>query len=59
FDPALGKTVAAQTFVRPNLVAGDLIEGPAIITEEETTVIVPSSREASKLMDGTLEVALK
>ena len=46
FDPAQGGLVTAATFARKDLADGAGVAGPAVITEDETTVIVPASRNA-------------
>jgi N-methylhydantoinase A len=40
FDPASGRTVAAQVWLRDDLVAGERVDGPALITEAQTTTVV-------------------
>ncbi len=59
FDPALGKSVAALVCERRELATGDNIQGPAIVTEDETTVVVHSNREVITHADGSLEVRHK
>jgi len=59
FDPALGVVTKAHEALRSDFTPGAQIQGPAVITEEETTIIVPSSRMAKALADATIEVALK
>ncbi|SFI32982.1 hydantoinase/oxoprolinase family protein [Jannaschia pohangensis] len=59
FDPAIGDTVAAKRHDRADLIAGDRVAGPAIITEAETTVIVPSSRTTVRQPDGCLDLRSK
>ncbi len=56
FDPATGQTTTATTHHRDSLKPGQTIQGPAIITETETTVIVPTSRAVTTLTDCTLDV---
>ncbi|SFR33268.1 N-methylhydantoinase A [Yoonia tamlensis] len=56
FDPALGKRVSASVIARADLVAGAIIAGPALITEDETTIVVPSSRKATARPDGTIDI---
>jgi N-methylhydantoinase A len=56
FDPALGQRVTAQVLARDDLPPGACVAGPALITEDETTVVVPSSREVITLTDGTLDM---
>ena len=56
FDTALGNMTTAQVTARSGLVPGDRICGPAIITEDETTIIIPSSRRAMVQNDGTVDI---
>lgn len=58
FDPALGKRVDAAVVARADL-AGASVAGPAVVTEDETTIVVPASRTAQMWPDGTVEVTLK
>ncbi len=59
FDPALAKAVDAAVIPRSNLPNGTLAQGPALVTEDETTVVVPASREVLTHADGTLDVRIK
>ncbi len=59
FDPALAKAVDAAVIPRNNLPHGTLAQGPALVTEDETTVVVPASREVLTHADGTLDVRIK
>ncbi len=59
FDPGLSKSIPAQVHQRTNLKPGDCVQGPAIITENETTVIVHDNREVFMHTDGTLIVREK
>ena len=59
FDPALGATVAAAEVARASLTPGTVVEGPAVITEDETTVVVPASRRAVAQPDGSLDIRRK
>ena len=56
FDAALGNMTTARVTARSGLVPGDRICGPAIITEDETTIIIPSSRRATVQNDGTVDI---
>ncbi len=56
FDPALGRTVSAGTLPRAALPQGHTLQGPAILTEDETTIIVPSSRQALCQADGCIDI---
>ncbi|MEL6784435.1 MAG: hydantoinase/oxoprolinase family protein [Pseudomonadota bacterium] len=59
FDPAQGKASDAALIQRKDLVAGCQVYGPAVVSEDETTVIVPTSRTVTALADGTLDVSAK
>ncbi len=59
FDPALAKTVDAAVIARTDLPTGKIAQGPAVVTEDETTVVVPASREVLTHADGTLDVRTK
>ncbi|HKL68598.1 hydantoinase/oxoprolinase family protein [Salibaculum sp.] len=56
FDPARGAVLSAAVLRRTGLAPGSTLAGPALITEQETTVVVPASRRARALGDGTIEV---
>ncbi len=59
FDPGTGKEAAAKVIEREFFSAGATATGPALITEDETTIVVPSSRDVLALSDGTLDVREK
>ena len=59
FDPSLEIVTTAAELPRADLTPGQQIGGPAVITEDETTVVVPSSRVATGLSDGTIDVSEK
>ncbi|MGI9368643.1 MAG: hydantoinase/oxoprolinase family protein [Ruegeria sp.] len=59
FDPGIGREVTAQVVQRDTLDPGNTVQGPAVITEDETTVVVPSSRSVLAQADGTLEIRTK
>ena len=59
FDPALGKPVQAGVVDRSALATGATVEGPALVTEDETTVVLPSSRRCIAQSDGTLDITTK
>jgi N-methylhydantoinase A len=56
FDAAASAVVDAKTFVRSALIIDQVLQGPAVITEAETTIIVPSGFDATLRSDGTLEL---
>jgi N-methylhydantoinase A len=59
FDPGIGERVRADVVKRQSLGAGGTVQGPAVVTEDETTIVVPTSREVVALADGTLDVRRK
>ncbi|SEL45502.1 hydantoinase/oxoprolinase family protein [Jannaschia helgolandensis] len=59
FDPALAQVVDAAVVARTGLMDGATIDGPAVITEDETTIIVPASRRATHLPDGCIDLTRK
>ncbi|MCP4469402.1 MAG: hydantoinase/oxoprolinase family protein [Gammaproteobacteria bacterium] len=56
FDPALGRAVASSIVLRDELDAGRSVTGPAAITEDETTIVLPSSRLAISQPDGCIDI---
>ena len=59
FDAAVGKSVSSNIMLRGDLQTGHRVAGPAIITEDETTIIVPSSRQAVQQADGCIDIETK
>ena len=41
FDPATGRPVEASVYLREDMPASIAVDGPALITEEQTTTVVP------------------
>jgi N-methylhydantoinase A len=58
FDSGLGRRVEADAHSRTALPAGSRISGPGIITEDETTIVLPSSRIGIALNDGCIDIRL-
>jgi len=56
FDPALGRAVDSSIVLRRELLAGHTLPGPAAITEDETTIVLPSSRQAVSQPDGCIDI---
>jgi len=56
FDAALGQSVDAQVIGRDTLSEGAAVTGPALITEDETTIVLPASRTATARPDGTIDI---
>ncbi|PRX38013.1 N-methylhydantoinase A [Meinhardsimonia xiamenensis] len=59
FDPARSRLLEAGVFARADLEPGEAVEGPALVVERETTVVVPASRMLVVHADGTLELRQK
>lgn len=59
FDPALSAFVTADVVLRDDMNVGAMTQGPAVITEDETTIIVPSSRFAVRQPDGCIDLRVK
>ena len=59
FDPALGEMVDGVVVRREAMATGQTVAGPAAITEDETTIILPSSRRAVRQPDGCIDVTTK
>jgi N-methylhydantoinase A len=59
FDPALGEFTDAVVVLRDDMVAGAIVHGPAIVTEDETTIIIPTSRTALRQPDGCIDISVK
>ena len=59
FDAATGSQHRAGVFERAAFAPGARVQGPAVITEEETTVVLPSSRQAMALADGCIDITVK
>lgn len=57
FDAALGTASDAAIYHRNTLRPGTHVLGPAIITEDETTIIIPTSRAAFGLGDGCIDIS--
>jgi len=58
FDPMLGQSVDAAIVLRDDMNTGQTVQGPAAITEDETTIILPSSRRAIRQADGCIDITI-
>ena len=56
FDPGLGEVVDAGVVARDGMTPGDRLCGPAMVTESETTVVIPAGFTATVLADGSIDV---
>ena len=59
FDAASSKYLDAQIVNRFDMVAGQRAAGPVAVVEDETTIIVPASRDAICQPDGCIDVMRK
>lgn len=59
FDPAVADFVVADMFSRSDMAIGQRSAGPAVVVEAETTIIVPSSRVATRQPDGCIDLRVK
>ena len=56
FDAGLGTQTQASVYNRADFRPGSYVIGPAVITEDETTIVVPTSRFAAALADGCIDM---
>lgn len=59
FDAALGQETQASIYHRTIFVPGACISGPAVITEDETTIVLSTSRQAMARRDGCIDMTAK
>lgn len=59
FDPVHGRFGEARLVARADMQAGQVADGPAAITEDETTIIVPAGRRAIRQPDGCIDITLE
>lgn len=59
FDAAIGESVDATVVLRDAFETGKVLKGPAIVTEDETTIIVPKSRKAMRQSDGCIDITVQ
>jgi len=59
FDAASGDYLASDIVHRKTMQSGQRAQGPAAIVEDETTIIVPASRDAICQPDGCIDVIIK
>ena len=57
YDPALDERVAAGVHQRSQLTPGDLVEGPALIVEPQTTTVLGSHHRCVVQPDGSLRIS--
>ena len=59
FDAASAEFVDANIIHRDQMETGQRAQGPAAVTEAETTIIVPESRDAIRQADGCIDIVTK
>jgi N-methylhydantoinase A len=59
FDPAQAAFLQSAIVLRDAMGVGQQVTGPAAITEDETTIIIPASRKAIRQPDGCIDVTVK
>ncbi len=59
FDQGKGEFVEAKLLARADLRPGQGVDGPAVIVEDETSIIVPGSMRARCLGEGTIELRMR
>ena len=59
FDPATADFTSADVVLRGAMEPGQTVQGPAAITEDETTIILPASRMAIRQPDGCIDITRK
>lgn len=59
FDSALGGNRNASVIHRNDLKTGQVLGGPAVISEDETTIIIPQSRQAMRQVDGCIDITVQ
>lgn len=58
FEPAIGENIHRYKYDRDKLKPGGLIKGGGKIVEDETTIIIPASRDAVRQPDGCIDIIL-
>jgi N-methylhydantoinase A len=56
FDAGIGRSLSARIVARSELQTGQRVDGPAVITEDETTIIIPQSGQAVAQADGAIDI---
>ena len=59
FDAGAGKFLNADVVNRFDMSSGERAVGPVAVVEDETTIIVPASRDAIRQPDGCIDVVAK
>jgi N-methylhydantoinase A len=59
FDPGDAAWHDAPVVERAVMTDGRHVDGPAVVTEAETTIVVPAGRRATRRPDGCIDVTAK
>jgi len=59
FDAASAKFLDADVVNRIDMKTGERASGPVAVVEDETTIIVPASRDAIRQPDGCIDIVTK
>ena len=59
FDAAQGEHHTASIHLRSDFSPGAFASGPAVITEDETTIVLPATRTATATADGCIDIHRK
>ena len=59
FEASLGRKVSYNVFMRNQLKEGNFVSGPALIIENETSIILSSNRTLIFQSDGSLDIRTK
>ena len=59
FEASLGRKVSYNVFMRDQLKEGNFVSGPALIIENETSIILSSNRTLIFQSDGSLDIRTK
>ena len=57
-DPGTGASAHAAVYARAGLMPGDVLTGPAVVTEDGTSTIVPSGYALLVATSGALVITL-
>ena len=59
FDAAMGKVNDAAVVPREGMTAGQHVDGPAVVIEAETSIVLPASRTLVMQADGCLDMRVR
>jgi N-methylhydantoinase A len=59
FDAAADTFLNADVVNRSDMSTGERAVGPVVVVEDETTIIIPASRDAIRQPDGCIDIIIK